>query len=64
MFPVMYISSFNLALFLSTMFFENPIVVIEKETLLELVVSPPDSFKLYFFVLDLMILRLFLSFFL
>ena len=30
-------------------FFENPMLVIEKETILELVVSPPDSFKLYFF---------------
>ena len=52
-FPVTYISSFNLALFLSTIFFEKPIHVIENETLLELVVSPPDNFKSYFFVLDL-----------
>ena len=33
----------------SIIFFEKPIVVTEKEILLELVVSPPDSFKLYFF---------------
>ena len=47
--PVTYISSFNLALFLSIIFFENPTVVTEKETLFEFVVSPPDSFKLNFF---------------
>ena len=38
----------NLSVFLGIIFFENPIVVIEKETLSDLVVSPPDSFKSYF----------------
>ena len=46
---MVYISSFIFALFLSTILLEKPIVVIEKETLFEFVVSPPDNFKLYFF---------------
>ena len=49
MLPVTYISSLNLALFLKIILFEKPIVDIENETFLEFVVSPPDSFKLYFF---------------
>ena len=47
-YPVTYISSLSLALFLKTIFFAKPIEVIVNDVLLENVVSPPESFRLNF----------------
>ena len=50
--------SLSFALFLKTILSENPIDIIVKLNFFEKVVSPPHRYIEYFFVLDVMILKL------